>query len=800
MKKLLLLGSILGAGFLPAAAIAQDEDAATVEAAGQEAATEDQEDGLAVITVTAQRREENLQSAALAISAVTGDQLAAAGVTKPTELTNLVPALQVAPAAGPYNLFYLRGVGNFNGNAFSDSAVAFNADGVFIGRPSSTTGFFYDLERVEVLKGPQGTLYGRNATGGAINVISAKPELGRFGAAFSAEYGNHDTLRLDASVNVPLGDIAAVRAAGIRVRHDGYMNDGTDDQDDWGGRLSLRVEPTDTLTIDVVGDYFDQGGNGVGSTPLAAVAGNPLPTNFRPEDRIGFLSPQGQAFYASQPNTLLGRTFTPITLAPFQDNEFWGISSTIDWETSVGTLTVVPAYRESSIDYLNFMPGFFIRQQEETNQTSVEARFQTDQSNPLRLLVGAFYYDEQTNDPLVAYEHQSNVNIQTFSLDTESQALFGRLTYAVTPEFRLTLGGRYTWEQKELEGLLQAASRVCVVPSSYFPAYVPGCPTAQPIPYDLTVPAPDFVPFPGDGTITTPPSIINNLGANSRDASFEEFTYRLAADWDVGDQNLLYASYETGFKSGGFFFSSDAGIYRPEKIKAFTLGSKNRFFDNRLQLNAEAFYWRYRDQQISHLGLDSAGIAIFPTENVGKATFKGAEVEIQYLLTENTTLSADVQYLDGTYNDFVYTTPNLNGGIGNGTGCPNGAAPAAVYTVDCSGFRPPNAPKWTVNLGAQQVVPLGNGGDIVLDARTHFQTDTLTGLEFVPVEVQDDYWLADGAITYYAPERRYFVGAFVNNAFNEGVVSSTFPTPFSLFYSATLRPPRTYGIRAGLEF
>src|SRR5208283_3468319 len=128
------------------------------------------------VVVTAQRREESLQRAAVPVSVVTGEQLALAGVTQVEDLSKLVPSLQIVPAAGPYTLFYLRGVGNFNGNALSDSAVAFNVDGVYVARPSSTEGFFYDVDRVEVLNGPQGTLYGRNATAGAINVLTKDPD------------------------------------------------------------------------------------------------------------------------------------------------------------------------------------------------------------------------------------------------------------------------------------------------------------------------------------------------------------------------------------------------------------------------------------------------------------------------------------------------------------------------------------------------------------------------------------------------------------------------------------------------
>jgi len=753
--------------------------------------------GLGDIVVTAQRRSESLQRAAIAVTAVTGDTLAAAGVTRPTELTALVPALQVAPAAGPYNLFYLRGVGNFNGNALSDSAIAFNADGVYVGRPSSTTGFFYDLERVEVVKGPQGTLYGRNATGGAINVISKKPQLGELGASVSGEYGNYDALRLDASVNAPLGDNAAVRAAAIKVRRDGYMNDGTDDQNDWGGRLSFRYEPVQALHITVVGDYFRQKGKGVGSSELG-IAGQA--NAFGPDQRIGFLSPQGQALYTSQPNLVLGRTFSaiPANLPPYQDNKYWGISSTIDWQSSLGTLTIIPAYREGHLDYRNYLPGFFIQQKENSKQTSLEGRFATSDQNPLRALIGAFYYNENTRDPNVYYEHQTNFNSQTINLKTESEAIFGRLTYAIAPEFRLTAGGRQTWESKDFSGVLTAATRACVRPSSYFPTYVPGCPTAQPIPYGTTLPAFNFVPG-ADGTVTVP-TIIDASGANSRHKDFQKFTYRFGADWDITPRNLLYASYETGFKSGGFFFSADSGVFLPETIKALTLGSKNRFWNNRLQINMEAFYWWYRNQQVSHLSVDSKNNSIFPTENVGKATFKGFEIDAQLLPVKNLTLTADLQYLDGKYNSFVYTTPNQNGGVSNGTGCPNASAPTNFYTVDCSGFRPPNAPQWTINLGAQGRLPLQSGSSIVADGRAHYQSRTLTGLEFQPVEYQKAYWTVDTGLTFYAPERRFFVGVFANNLFDKAVIGGTFPTAFSLIYTGSMRPPRTYGARAGAKF
>jgi iron complex outermembrane receptor protein len=808
VKSKLLAGSALAWALAPSMVCAQSDTPAP-QASEPSTSAAQPVAGVPDIVITAQRRSENLQRAAIAVSAISGDALEAAGITRPAELTAVIPSLQVVPAAGPYNLFYLRGVGNFNGNSFSDAAVAFNFDGVYLSRPSATTGFFYDLERVEVVKGPQGTLYGRNATGGAINVISRRPDFNRFGLEASVEYGNHDALRLDGAINVPVGDRAAFRFAGIYVSHDGFLNDGTDDQKDWGARASFRIEPAPNLRISATADYFHQGAQGPGATPLGAVNGVATPTTFNLDDRIGFLSPQGQAFYTGQRNTLLGRNFyaIPASQNPFQDNDYWGISATVDWETSIGTFTIIPAYREGSLDYRSYVPGFYIRQREETNQTSLEARFATSEEHPLRVLLGSFYFNDSATDPFVAYIHQSNGSFQNnIDLGTESVAVFGRLTYAVTPELRFSVGARQTWEEKSFTGNLLSVSRICA------PLPFTNCPVAPQIPYDPFPPA--LVP---PGQVIVPPlgpppygglpdpagspaliQVATPIVADQR-ANWDRLTWRVAADWDVTPRNLLYVSYETGFKAGGFFFSADQGVYNPENIRALTIGSKNRFFDNRLQVNVELFHWRYRGQQISHLTFDSVGTPIFATENVGRASFKGVEVELRLAATDTTTLTADVQYLDARYSNFIYTTPNQNGGFFNGTGCPNGAAPALVYTIDCSGRRPPNAPKWTINFGGQQRIPV-SFGEFVIDARAHFQSQTLTGLEFLPVEYQDSHWLIDAAITYYAPQRRYYLGAFVNNMFDEAVLANTFPTPFSSFYTASIRPPRTYGLRAGVNF
>ncbi len=761
----------------------------------QNAAVEEQSAGLQEITITAQRHEETAQHAAIAISTLSGDDIRNANVTRPGGLTASVPALQVADDTGPYSIFYVRGVGNFAANGLSDAALAFNFDGVTVSR-SGTSGFFYDLERVEVLKGPQGTLYGRNATGGAINVLSKQPALGQFGVDAALEYGNYSTIREDGMVNLPIGQTTAVRLAAFHVQHDGYMEDGTDNQDDSGGRLSLKFTPDESLNIGVVADYFKQGGQLSGGTVTGVTNSFVTPPTFSASDRLGFFSPQVQSYISSQLNFLSGRTFAPFQNVNHEDNRFWGVESTIDWKTPVGTLTVVPAYRDSKLDYTSFATGVMLREVSHDKQTTVEARLTSDTQQAFRYVVGAFYLDDPNDVPRFDVNQQANAAFQQYTAQTISRAAFANLTYAIVPAVRLNAGARFTKDDKDFVGNLQANSIICLIHNAFG---VPTCPNAGILPYTMMSAGPFVPPMFGnpnwDGTFTKR-TIINNNQA----ATYSKVTWRAGADWDITDQNMLYASVETGFKSGGFFFSSDYNFFKPESITAYTIGSKNRFFDSRLQANLEIYYWKYRDQQISHLGTDSNGDTIFPTENVGEATFKGFELDLQARPLPHTLLSADAQYNDGVYNSFVYHTPNNNNGVSNGTACPNQAVSSTAYAVDCSGKQPPYAPRWTLAAGIQQTIPVSDDAKLVGDARVHYQSTTLTALEFLPVEEQPGYAMWDFDLTYSAHNDRYYVGAYIDNAFDKTALSFSFATPFSGFMTATLQHPRIFGVRAGVHF
>jgi iron complex outermembrane receptor protein len=244
----------------------------TNQAATQPSATQPDGAGIAEIIVTAQRRDQSLQKAAVSLTAVTGDAIASANVVRADDLSKLAPSLEVSSGGSARTQTYLRGVGSAGENSYAENAVAFNYDGVYVSSPGGVNGLFYDLARVEVLNGPQGTLYGRNATGGAINVIPHAPDF-TLSAGASLSYGTYNTLASDGFVNVPLVDRAlAVRAAFQTSRNDGYYHDGSGDNDSKSARLQVLWQPAPDLKIKLGADYSQRTGLGPGAHLASLVA------------------------------------------------------------------------------------------------------------------------------------------------------------------------------------------------------------------------------------------------------------------------------------------------------------------------------------------------------------------------------------------------------------------------------------------------------------------------------------------------------------------------------------------------
>jgi iron complex outermembrane recepter protein len=794
-------------------------------AMAQEAASEG---GIDEIVVTAQKKEESLQKAGVAVDAVSAGDLTDRGITSATDITKAVPAISVPAAGGSIASIFLRGVGNITTSSYNDPAVTPNYDGVVLGRGGGVFGAaFYDLQRVEVLKGPQGILYGRNATGGAINIIPARPELGKFGGGFNVGYGNYDAVSADAHVNIPVGESSALRVAGSYLVHDGYNRDGTDDARRGGMRAQFLYKPNADFSIRLAADYAHVGGKGLGGTYLGSFLPGPggytfLPTTFDTSE--GFNTAAANAYR----QTVLGAPgfgfLNAMNSESKTDATYWGVNAEVTVNTGIGTLTVIPAYRSSKDRTLLHGPAFNTAStNEDIDQFSVETRL-AGNAGMVDYVVGAFYFNEKitANNQ---YNQEFVLPIVTFKHKTESWAAFGQLTFNVSDRFRLIGGARYTHDNKAIDGVINNFITFCggipptPPPGSFGVGPLPGgCanPGALPrypnflnttdtlnwlkangwVPPGSTL-APNTQVFPiltGAGLILKTHNPVVDSGTYSR------VTWKASAEFDVGPSSMVYATAESGYHSGGFQMAEGRPSYRPEYITAYSVGSKNRFFDNKVQLNLEGFLWKYKDQQITYFTVDTSGTLINSNENAGRATIKGFDVDLIVKPMANTTLSAKVQYLDSKYDDLHLFTAaprdnfacpfTLTGQIAGG---------APVKDFNCSGYPLLFSPKWTVNLGVQQVIPMGEKLELVANADTAWRDTQWGAFERLPFELIPAYWTTDVSLTLRNPDGGWSLTGYVLNLEDKRRNLAPQSSPIGVavgHYSA----PATYGIRFSADF
>ncbi|WP_054946326.1 TonB-dependent receptor [Novosphingobium sp. KN65.2] len=795
---------LLSASALALAATGQMASAQTNQSATSSAQSSDSAVGISEIVVTAQRREESAQRAGIPIDVVSGDELTRQGVNEAEDLSKLVPALNVQSAGGANLTFFLRGVGNFTVNGYSDPALAFNYDGVYLARPTSASGVFYDLARVEVLKGPQGTLYGRNATAGAINVIPQAPKLGDLSGYMTASYGNYDALTLEAALNAPLSENAAVRVSGNLAQHDGYLSDGTSDQRGRAARVQLLVEPSADLRIRVAADYSHDGGKGTGSSYAGRYAFNYQAGQyaFVPSglDRsVGLFDPEAQAYRQSLFLGVSGRTAAPLDQNVYLDNAFYGINAEISYDTGIGTLTVIPAWRRSKLDTRFGNPAFIGWNQETDNQHSIEARLTGDRVGMFDYVVGAYYFDERVKGNYTFAQQALNA-YQDFDSKTRSLAAFGRVTAHLTDKFRFIGGLRYTDDHKRFDGQADVFVIVCTARNAFG---APDCPTVPLLPVTdsftelqppyLIPPANQARPIGATGAILTHPVTSVNSVLNSG-----QLTWRAGIEYDVGPQSLFYASAERGYRSGGFSLSAGYETYRPEYLTAYTIGLKNRLLNNRLQLNIEGFWWDYKDQQIGRVGVDARGNQGQFSQNIGQSRIRGAEVDVAFLPVRNTLLSADIQYLDTRYKSFVYREPVGPSGQPPLTGCATSLA-SGEYTIDCSGFPAFNAPKWTINLAAQQTIEFGDYR-VVAGVDTQYRSSRYVQADFLPQERAPGNWMTNAQLSLSPQTEAWEIVAFVRNIENDRILLNTPVYSAASSLQEITSAPRTYGLRAGIKF
>jgi iron complex outermembrane receptor protein len=641
------------------------------------------EEVLEEVVVTARRREEGLQEAPIAISAYTGESLEYRGVARLDEIAKFVPSLTLENnpsfgGAANSAAIYLRGVGQKEFLPTTEPGVGLYVDGVYIARSVGAVLDLIDVERLEVLRGPQGTLFGRNTIGGAISITTVKPEPdGEFGGTIGAAAGTDDRLDVKGALDLPVSDTFAARLSGAMFGQDGYVDrtDGTDlgDDDTTTGRLALAWRPNDRLSADVAFEVTRDRENGpsmqlvgIDFTDLSQLQGvvlaPPPPMAFIHNVTTAAAAPgvpcavtdvdgNGITFNPDVPNCYdaryIGRNGDNQGSAPaFSENDLWGTSATVEYDVSEAlTLKSITAWRDLTSQFArdgDQSPHRIAQFYDDLNQDQFSQELQLLGTHErLDWIVGLYYFSEDGK----------NTNILDFTIsnfrsggdfDNESSAIFAEATYDLSERLHLTLGGRYTDETKSFKP-----------DQIIFQNYYAGI--SEVVPPDNPLAALD-APFLQAGTRILP--------FVKKEIDIDEFTPMVNLSFDATNDVMLYVGYSEGFKSGGFTqrvfppivagFTAPPGTpdidliptYDPEFADVYEIGFKATLLDARLRFNGAVFHTDYSDLQVQVFN------SVAPvTQNVGSASIDGVELELTAAPGGGWLIEASASYLDAQYDD-----------------------------------------------------------------------------------------------------------------------------------------------------
>ncbi len=749
---------------IPAIATAQDQEPVA-----------ESDEGIGDIVVTAQRREQNLQDVPVAVTAFSGDAMADLGIQSSSDIAGVVPNLEIGLPAGEGNqpLIYIRGVGLADTNSNNAGPNGVYVDEVYIASPGAQTFQLFDLDRVEVLKGPQGTLYGRNATGGAINFITAKPSKD-FQAQASLSYGSFDTITGEAAIGGPISDAARFRISGTGTHSNGYVHNlFTGRRENGQGSFALRGQ----FALDVT-DNFDA---------LINVHGGKVDVRAPQYRSLGLLDPATgfttpcapDAIQANQCGYVLGY----VSPEGFYDGNYdkserlvvknWGTSARLNWELDGVTITSITAYdwndkihREDSdaspaallhIDYgvrskaitqelrlsgsgdgVSWVGGaYYLHEKLTQNQTG-------DLFRDLRVLTpdgGADTGGVTTGGAPVLFSR--TLNSQT----TDAMAIFGQVEVELAPRLRATAGARYNFERKHFTATAQLEDDVI-----------------------------DGTPIPGG---------ILPLYAFDHRKSFENMSFKVGLDYDLADDVMAYASISTGFKSGGFnggFLSFDpteaarqAQPFDEETLTAYEIGLKSTLFDRRLRFNAAAFYYDYKDLQLYTL-INTGAIPLSLLDNAANATIYGAEFEVIAKPADRFDITLNLGLLDTEVKDFV------------------------TATADYSGNRLALSPTVTFSGAANYEVPVSDKLAIALQPSASYRSGQYFSADNNPLLKQKGYWLLGGRIALKDEDGRWEAAVFGRNLTRKKYINYAVDLTDFGFIEQFRGEPRMFGVEFRVKY
>ncbi len=690
--------------------------------------------GLEEVVVTAQRRVQDIEKTPLQITALSGGDLATRGVVDMSGLQDAVPSLNIVERPGTGMNIAVRGLLTNTTVPQGGPSISVNVDDIFVPRTQATNANLFDVQRVEVLEGPQGTLYGKNATAGAINIITNDP--GRELAANAAlTIGNYGEIDSSGMLNVPLGDSVAIRGAFQTVHHHGYIGQ-FNDADSAAGRIKLLYTPTPDLSILLNGHYNHQGGHGPADVGYPIGPRSPvMPGTFDPGN------PWAQDLYPADYGAL--------------DRTIWGIDLHAVWDAPFARFTYIfgDEVFETHDERLAQLGALATSSQSSralSHELRISSRDGSAAAGSLTWVAGAYVFDEtQSYFPAIGSGPLHVVEIEP-AIPDKSRAVFGQLTYSVLAHLRITGGVRYTHDSESQNGTF---TETLALP-----------PPAPPV----------VLQFPISGNVT-----------------FSSVSWKAGLEADLSEHALAFASVSTGYHAGGLIDTIPANAptgnaYRPEHVTDYELGIKSRSLDGRLQINGDVFYYDYRDLQVGVIAPP-----FFPTTyNAHKARLYGAELQGTWLATSADRLSVSAIYESAKYVDYCVPSAEFSGSIPV-TICPDGQL---GYDYSNTAFA--NVPRWAGTLGYRHIFDLPNGATVVPEITSRLSGRRPSGAG--DPEVLPSYSNSSATLTYSARGDAWSVMAYVRNIEDEpDYTSSSFlPQVVADTYVHTLVPPRTYGVTA----
>ena len=754
--------------------------------------------GLEEIIVTATKRDEGIQEIPISVTAFSQSDLDIRGHNNLQGMQEVTPNLDFSIQSAGQNVarVTLRGIGTETLIGGGDPGVALHIDGVYVGRNIGSAADIFDIERIEVLRGPQGTLYGRNANGGSINIVTKRP-TDELEGKVDITLGNYNQRKIRGVINVPLGESVNSRLAMFTDQRDGYLKNlynGRDlgENDKSGARLSLLWESDAGNEVLIKGFHTKSEGtgpasrflgtdyaetdNGYSDTRLVGISsGNPN----------GPRPPAGARVTAdsySLATTAIGESVLPRPTgfyeirkdAPeFVSTVMEGLDVEVNYSISDNVLLrSITSYQTNNneilVDADNSELALETRQRDtNAEQYSQEFNLVSQDDAQLQWLLGAYYYHEKISGDFETIVPPGQVPLDTrlspgavaggggmrqfrdMLHETDSYAIFAQLTYGFSDRLSATLGARYTWDEK-----YQYRSTGGQV--------------------DLT-----------NGYVATGLGHIGTFAPSGGKETWQEPSYRGSVSYNFTDDNLIFASYSHGYKSGGFDFNGgafedggsniDGGAqvpYEPEFVNAIEIGSKNTFLDDRVRLNITAFTYDYEDLQVFRLTGDGP-----LTDNAATSSIRGVELESQYLLTDNLQIDATYARLDATYDEYIVERPTLQ---------------------DYAGSNLNYAPEMTASLGIQYTMPMDQG-DLVLRMDMSRKGKTYFDRANTAFDTREAFNLVNARVRYNSDN--WFVGLFAQNLTDEEwVTGQLINPPFSCACrTVNLGQPRMVGVTFGYE-